>query len=176
MNMSESPSLRWVTRMAILGVVAVATMYFWPTDISRVEKNTRNMLRSLTKTGNESLPVAAVKSLDAVSYLASNVVIKLGEPFPASLKKSDLAPLIQQARMRVSTLRIKNLGHQAEKKTDGTIWMDMTLDVEVDASGTSDQLLGNYRLVWRKIDDDWKVTRAEVIEVIKHPSGSMYPL
>jgi len=175
MNESHSPLLRWIARIAFLSVIAILTVYIWPTDLSRIEKNTRKMLRSLEKTGNESLPVSAAKSLDAVSYLAGHVVLELGDPFPSSLKKSDLAPLIQQARMRVSSLNIHNLGHQAEKKPDGSIWLDMTLDVEVDMGGTREQLIGNYRLIWQKTDDDWKVTRAEVIEVIKHPSGSMYP-
>jgi len=175
MNIIDSPLRRWIFRFATLVVASITMFYFWPTDISRVEKNTRKLLKSISKTGNESMPIAAARSLDAVSYLASNVVLDLGAPFPASMRKSEIAPLLQQARMRASTLEIKSLGHQVEKKTDGSIWMDITLDADVEVRGAKDQLLGNYRLVWRKSENEWKVSRAEVIDVIKHPSGSTFP-
>lgn len=175
MSDDGTPYLRWLLRLALVSASIFLAFHYWPSDISRVETNTRRMLKAVSKSGNESLPVAAAKSFDAVSYLASNVVLSLGEPFPSSLRKAEVAPLLQQARMRATKLEVKSLGHQIEKKPDGTIWMDITLDADLEVRGVRDQLLGNYRLVWRMEGDDWKVAQAEVIEVIQHPSGSSYP-
>jgi hypothetical protein len=165
----------FVIRLALMMLAGFAVYRLWPNDIRAVEKNTRKLLAAVSKEGPESLPVSAAKSLEAGSYLASNVVLRLGEPFPGQVRKSEAISMLQQARMQADRLTVGSRGHQISKTRDSEIVMDITLEADAAAGDRKEEIINSYRLTWGKNGGEWKITRAEVIDVIRHPSGELQP-
>jgi hypothetical protein len=156
-------------------VIAVFVYFFRPGDIRIVEKNTKALLSAVNKIGTESLPVAAAKSTKAGSFLSGDVLLTLGDPFPDHLRKSDAISLLQQARMQADRMIVTSRGHQVTQLSNSEISMDITLEGFVSVNNQSEKVINSYRLTWVKIEGEWKITKAEVIEVIHHPSGNIHP-
>lgn len=170
----------WMTgkttgRIVVAVLIALLIFWFWPSDIRAVEKNMRKMLAAVGKTGPESLPVSAARSLEAGSYLASNVLLRLGEPFPEHLRKSDAITMLQQARMRADRISVNRCGHNITQTSESEIVMDITLEGEASIQERTEQVIGSYRFTWGDSDGEWKLIKAEVNEVIRHPSGEIHP-
>lgn len=176
MNATGSQFARVGIRIATVVMAALATYVLWPSDVARVEKRTGKLLAALTKSGHESLPVAAAKSLEVASYVATNAVIEIGEPLPLKLHRQEIAPMLQQIRMRADRLEVKSLGRRSERHDDGSIWTDITLEADINASGIRDKVIGDYRLIWEKCGEDWLIIRAEAVDIIEHPAGTGYAL
>ena len=158
--------------VAAVAVVAGALVWlWWPNDLRTVEKHTLKVLELVSKNGPESLPVGAARSIEAGSYLASNVVMKLGPPFPGSLRRSDAISLIQQGRMQADRLNVRDRGKELTRLEDRTIQADLTIDAEITYRGQTEAIIGTYRLIWTRGEDGWKITRADVLNVIEHPAG-----
>jgi len=165
----------FVIRLSLILLAGLAVYRFWPNDIRAVEKNTRKLLAAVSKEGPESIPLSAGKSLEAGSYLASNVVLRLGEPFPGQVRKSEAVSMLQQARMQADRIIVTSRGHQISKPGDSEIVMDITLEADAAAGDRKEEIINSYRFTWGKHDGEWKITRAEVIDVIQHPSGELQP-
>ena len=162
---------RWIVYGALIVIAAILAWRWWPNDVRRVERQMNELFELVGKSGPESLPVSAARSLEAGSHLASNVVLKLGEPFPTSMRRSETVTLLQQARMRAEKIAVKNRGHEVAIQDNGSIWYDVTLEASVTYQGQQEDIIGSYRFVWAKGDDTWKIIQADALDVIQHPSG-----
>ena len=152
-------------------VVGALAWVWWPNDMRTVEKHTKKLLELVSKNGQESLPVGAARSIEAGSYLASNVVRTRGPPFPGSLRRSDAISLIQQGRMQADRLNVRDRGKELTRLEDRTIQADLTIDAEITYRGQTEAILGTYRPIWTRAEDGWKITQADALNVIEHPAG-----
>jgi hypothetical protein len=162
---------RGIMYATVAVVVGALVWLWWPNDLRTVEKHTAKLLELVSKKGPESLPVGAARSIEAGSYLASNVVMRLGPPFPGSLRRSDAISLIQQGRMQADQLSVRDRGRELTRMEDGTIQADLTIDAEITYRSQTEAIIGTYRLIWTRGEDGWKVTRGEALNVIEHPAG-----
>ena len=165
---------RWMLYVPLIGLIVTLGWRWWPNDLRTVEKHTMELLELVSKDGPESLPVSASRSIEAGSYLATNVVMRLGPPFPGSLRRSEAVSLIQQGRMQSDRLTIDNRGKETKRLEDGTIQIDLTLDADITYRDQTEEIIGSYRLIWTKGDDGWKITRADALNVIEHPAGMTF--
>ncbi len=165
---------RWIIACLSIGLVVFCIWHWWPDDLRRVERRMNKLFEVVGKNGPESLPVSALRSTEAGSYLGSNVVLKLGEPFPSTMRRSDSIALLQQARMRVETLSVKSRGHEITRLPDGSIRTDITIDATVTVKGQQENILGSYRFDWAHDGEDWKIIEADALQVIEHPAGTTW--
>ncbi len=164
----------WILYLPIIGLVVTLGWRWWPNDLRTVEKYTRELLELVEKGGPESLPVSAARSIEAGSYLATNVMMRLGPPFPRSLRRSEAISLIQQGRMQSDRLTIENRGSEIKKRDDGTIQIDLTIDADISYRGQTEEIIGSYRLIWSEGEKGWKITQADALNVIEHPDGMTF--
>lgn len=164
--------LAWLVAAMVAAVVLVRC---WPNDVRAVEKRMGQLLEAVEKTGPESLPVSAARSLEAGSYLASNVVLELGHPFPRRMRRSDAISLFQQGRMQAESVRVQQRGHEIARQADGRIALDATLEGRITYRGQTEQVIGIYRFIWEKGEDGWKIAEARVSDVVQHPNGLIAP-
>lgn len=158
----------------LLLLLAGAAWTFWPSDRRSVEHHYRDLLSLLNKARGESLAAGAARNLDAVAYLDTEVMLRLGEPFPSALNKSEARSLLQQARMRASRITIQNRGYQIERTGPDTFTMEVTVEAQVEAMGDEEEWLGTYTLTWRRIEGAWKLAAAERLDIIQHPAPDPY--
>lgn len=164
--------LGWLVAAMLIAMVLVRC---WPNDLRAVEKRMGQLLEAVEKTGPESLPVSAARALEAGSYLASNVVLELGHPFPKRMRRSDAISLFQQGRLQAESVQVRQRGHEIARQPDGRIALDATLEGRISYRGQTEQVIGIYRFVWEKGEDGWKIAEARVNDVVQHPNGSGAP-
>jgi len=165
---------RWILYVPLIGLIVTLGIRWWPNDLRTVEKHSMELLKLVSKKGPESLPVSAARSIEVGSYLASNVVMRLGEPFPGSLRRSEAVSLIQQGRMQSDRLTVENRGKEIKRLDDGTIQIDLTINAGISYRGETEEIIGSYRLIWTKGEDGWKISRADALNVIQHPAGMTF--
>lgn len=162
----------WPLWAVLLGIAVTLVVRWWPDDEARVVRRMDDLFALVEKTGPESLPVAAGRALEAGSYFASNVVMRLGYPFPETLRRMEAIRLLQQGRMQADAVTLRTRGREITRQEDGSFRVDLTVDASIGSRGHREELLGVYRLVWTKGEDDWMLTEAGTLEVIAHPAGT----
>ncbi|HMO52206.1 MAG TPA: hypothetical protein PKE26_02850 [Kiritimatiellia bacterium] len=160
----------WIVALALLGGFLVAC---WPTDQRKVARQTRAFLNAVAKNGPESLPVSAARAYEAASHVGPELTLRLGDPFPARLTKSEFTSLLQQVRGRADRLDMKSRGVEIHRQEDGML-VDVTLEATVALQGRRESMIGTYRLLWVRMDTAWRLTRVEALNVIQHPQATSW--
>ena len=163
------PPARYWIRGAVVVLVLAFAYAIWPTDVRRVERQSRKLLSLIGKTGPESVPAAALRVHQASQLIMPEAAFRLGEPFPTRFDKSELTAMLQQARQRADLIEVKNLGHDVAMQEPDRIALDMSLEANVVWRGERESMIGTYRLTWDRTEDGWRLSAAEVRDVIQHP-------
>ena len=159
--------------LVLLGWLIVG---LFKSDIDRVKLRTSELLASLEKNGPESIPVAASRVVKIMSYIAPRADFELDYPFPARMHRQEIASLLQSARTRADQITIKTLGMEGIAREDGSVEIQLTVQLDIDIHQTSDQMVGAYRLIWVRNDDAWQLISASALEVIQHPDKIGLPI
>ncbi len=99
---------------------------------------------------------------DLRAFFAPDAILDLGAPYPARLEAREFPPLLARAHMELERLMItlngiEFLPREAADRMDTRLAAELT----VRRGETDERYLDEYRLRWRKMDGDWKITDAE---------------
>ncbi len=167
----NSHAANWVIRLVIAIALAWVAFRYWPSDTRRIHRQTKSLFAALSKSGAESMPRTAAKTLEVGQWLAPTVTFDLGPPFPDHIAKQDLVRIIQVGRARIDGLKIIMRGYQALRPGPDELWLDVTLDAILEAEGGRTSMIGTYRLIWKRSDKKWLLHGIEAVNVIAHPNA-----
>jgi hypothetical protein len=161
--------------LAMLGLVLLLSLAAVILSRPGEERQIRRRYRELLNTAAIDKPLpplgAAARAAELASYFATNVSIQAGSPFPTLRSRSRLTSFLQQAYLRVGTVRISDQGHHVQAgESDGHVILTGALFIQVDLSGYRDEWLSEFRIHWIK-EDDWLIERVERHESIQ-PAGT----
>lgn len=156
-------------KIMLVAALAVLAILYWPTNEKRIIRRYEGFIREASKTGKESLASQGLKKVRLGEVLGSNLVLRLGYPFPETMDRDEFMRMLQYVRYQTTLLDIKNRGAKVYPVDAGMYEMETTVEADVHVGGQADRFLGSYRLIWEKQNASWVITSGEQLNVIEHP-------
>jgi hypothetical protein len=161
--------------LLVLGAGAVV-LYQRTRDERQIHRALRDLLALCEKREASGLLATALRAQDLLGAFTSNAVVRVGPPYPMTLTRGDLPPLLARAHQYADRLTVRSRGDELTIEGDRRqALMRVTLDIEVVIDGQTDFGIGEYEFAWRKEERRWRIAAVNHMETIRHPSRMPEP-
>lgn len=158
-----------------LGAGALA-LYHRTRDERQIHRALGDLLALCEKRESAGLLATALQAQELLGAFTSNAVVRVGPPYPMTLTRGDLPPLLARAHQYADRVTVRSRGAELSIATGRRqALMRVTLDIEIVIDGQADFGIGEYELAWRKEDRRWRIAAVDHLETIRHPSRMPEP-
>lgn len=160
----------WLTLFLIVTAVAIVAIHQWDRDARRIHKRLDQLTGIITKHPDDGHLVTLAKSQQVVNLFTPEATVHLQPVWSHQMTRRELSSIFYQVHSRVDSLdvRIRDTRLEVNRRA-GVADMRFTAMGTAKAGGHTQTDTHEFRLRWVKVDREWYVERAEIVQGIRPP-------
>jgi len=165
-------SLCWLAGLLLLGT-AIWLFATWNNDERRINRRLDGLRELIAKKQGEGTLTSLQRAQQATGFFTADAVVNLGDLAGAVEGGRAIAALIGQTRVLLTELEITIYDRKVNLAADrGSAQMELTASGKASGQGERIQEVREWRLGWRKVENQWLIQDVQPAESIRHPGGS----
>lgn len=156
-------------------IVCLGLFWLWQErDTRRLNKRLDQLTAVIEKTGGESHLVTMAKSQSLVAFFTPDAVLRLSPLIGQQLSRRELSSIFYQVHARLDRLSIRIMDKRLDvDRSAGRADMRFTTSGHIEMVGQRDSQMHEFHLEWIKVDGEWYVDRASIVQGIRPPRTPM---